>query len=178
MKFITKNDYKFVEMRTFLPGLEQVPIDLPEIQEIDTKKIITAKLQEASKHVPVGTEIIVEDTSLFFHEMNKLPGPFIKWFLGSIGLDGIWNIAKNFTNKGATATTIIGYMDTDSNIHFFQGNVEGVIVEPRGVGFGWNPIFQVAGTDKNFTEMNDQEKIEFSMRAKAVRKLSEYLSKV
>ena len=62
--FITGNTGKFEEVKSLIPFLQQKDIDLPEIQELDPQKIITAKLQEAQKHVQGG--VIVEDTSLYF----------------------------------------------------------------------------------------------------------------
>jgi len=175
MKFITGNSEKFNEVKEFLPELQQLDIDLPEIQELDAKKVIDAKLKEAQKHVEKGEEIIIEDTSLYIREMNLLPGTFIKWFLESLGVEGIWNIGKHLSSKEAYVKTIIGYIDKDANMHFFEGVVEGHIVKPRGVGFGWNPLFQVKGLDKNFIEMTQKEKETFSMRAKAIKKLKLFL---
>lgn len=65
MKFITGNIEKFKEIKRFIPELEQLKIDLPEIQELDAKKVIEVKLVEARKFIEKGTEIIVEDTSLY-----------------------------------------------------------------------------------------------------------------
>jgi non-canonical purine NTP pyrophosphatase (RdgB/HAM1 family) len=175
MKFITGNIEKFKEIKRFIPELEQLKIDLPEIQELDAKKVIEAKLVEARKFIEKGTEIIVEDTSLYIKEMKLLPGPLIKWFLQSLGVDGIWNIVQKFDSREAYAKTIIGYIDKDSNSYYFEGVVEGYIIAPRGVGFGWYPLFQVKGSNKNFVEMNDQEKEKFSMRSKAVIKLKLFL---
>ena len=175
MKFITGNIAKFNEVKEFLPELQQLDINLPEIQELDAYTVVTAKLKEAQKHIEKGTEFIIEDTSLYIEEMNLLPGTFIKWFLESLGVDGIWNLVKKFDSTKAYAKTIIGYVDRDANIHYFEGIIEGNIVEPRGVGFGWNSLFQVKGSMKNFAEMNNQEKKIFSMRAKAVKKLQLFL---
>lgn len=176
MKFITSNKYKFEEMKLFFPSLEHLDIELTEIQELDIQKITEAKLREAQKYTPKGTEVVVEDTSVVFHEMNNLPGPLIKWFLDDLGLDGIWNIAKDFKNKKATAVTMIGYLDKESNTHFFRADVVGSIVEPSEIGFGWNPLFKLETINKNYTEMNQHEKEKFSMRAQAAKKLVSFIN--
>lgn len=59
---ITGNKNKFEEVKSILPDVEQLDINLPEIQDIDAGKIIKAKLLEALKHKE--GEFIIEDTSL------------------------------------------------------------------------------------------------------------------
>lgn len=116
--FITGNKSKLLEVQSMLEGVEALDIDLPEIQELDAHKIIKAKLEEAQKH-HTG-EFIVEDTSLYFEVLNGLPGPFIKWFLQTVGNDGLYKIAESFGNFKAEAKTIIGYSDSGGGINFFE----------------------------------------------------------
>ena len=70
--------------------MEQSDIDLTEIQSVDPKEIIEHKLNEAKKHMKGN--LVVEDTSLYFEALNGLPGPLIKWFLKTVGNEGL---AKN-----------------------------------------------------------------------------------
>ena len=81
--FITGNKNKFEEVKSILPNTEQLDIDLPEIQDIDAKIIIRAKLLAALKHK--DGEFIVEDTSLYLDCLGGLPGPLIKWFMKNMG---------------------------------------------------------------------------------------------
>lgn len=59
--FITGNKNKISEVSAILPNVEQLDIDLPEVQDIDIKEIIKAKLLEALNHEQA--EFIVEDTT-------------------------------------------------------------------------------------------------------------------
>lgn len=150
-------------------------IDLPEIQEIDPKAIVEAKLKEALKHH--SGQFIVEDTSLYMDCLNGLPGPLIKWFLKTIGQDGLANIAEKLGNNRARVETVIGYAESETEVRFFQGSIRGQIVAPRGDGgFGWDPIFLPDGHDKTYGEMSRQEKNELSMRKIATQKLKEYIN--
>jgi len=174
--FITGNKNKFEEVAAILPEVEQLDIDLPEIQEIDPHEIIKAKLQEAFKHT--SGEFIVEDTSLYFDCLNGLPGPLIKWFMKTIGNKGLSDIAEKLANGKAQAKTMIGYAKEKDDIHFFEGVVEGKIVQPQvASGFGWDPIFLPDGHTKTFAEMDKTEKNEISMRRMALDKLREFLDK-
>lgn len=173
--FITGSKEKFEEVKTIIPEIEQINIDLPEIQEIDAKKVITAKLEHAFNHEE--GEFIVEDISLYLDSLNGLPGPLIKWFMKTIGNEGLVSIANKLNNTGVTAKTLIGYAKNKNTIHFFEGEIKGTIVSPRGtMGFGWDPIFQPEGLEKTFAEMTKEEKNSISMRKMAAIKLKEHLS--
>ncbi|MFZ2484340.1 MAG: non-canonical purine NTP pyrophosphatase [Minisyncoccia bacterium] len=167
--FITGNKGKLAEVQSILGNVEALDIDLPEIQSLDAHEIIKTKLEEAKKHQ--AGEFIVEDTSLYFEALKGLPGPLIKWFMKTIGNGGLYKIAESFGSHNAEAKTIIGYSDAQGNISFFEGNIKGTIVSPRGEGFGWDPIFQPEGYSKTFGELTAEEKNSFSMRKIALEKL-------
>lgn len=174
--FITGNKNKFDEVRAILSNVEQLDIDLPEIQDRDAKNIIRAKLGEAFNYQE--RELMVEDTSLYLDCLNGLPGPLIKWFLDTMGNEGLTNLAEKLGNDKAEAKTVIGYAKNREEIYFFEGSVMGKIVAPTGKSnFGWDPIFQPNGCDKTFAEMTGEEKNKVSMRKIAVEKLKEFSGK-
>jgi inosine triphosphate pyrophosphatase len=174
--FITGNQNKLREAQSVIPDLVQLDIDLPEIQETDPHKIIQAKLHEAKKHY--DGEFIVEDTSLYMKALNdSLPGPLIKWFLKSLGNEGIAKIAARFGVHEAKAATILGHMNSRGEISYFEGDIAGHVVYPRGeTNFGWDPIFQPEGSLKTFAEMTKEEKNAISMRKVAFTKLKSKIS--
>ena len=175
IKFITGNNGKFKEVQTILPNVEQLDIDLPEIQEIDAREIIRTKLNAAFEHAE--GEFIVEDTSLYLDCLHGLPGPLIKWFLKTIGNEGLVELSEKFGNDIAVAKTIIGYAKDRNEIHFFEGSINGKIVKSEGgSGFGWDPIFLPDGQSKTFAQMSGSEKSLLSMRTTAARKLKDFLS--
>ena len=170
--FITSNNHKFAEVKALIPDVQQLYISLTEIQDADAEIVIRAKLKEASSHHK--GMFIVEDTSLYMEALGGLPGPFIKWFLEKLGLQGLLAIGEKLRNNKAVAKTIIGYADGDV-VQFFEGAVAGTIVSPRGESFGWDPIFLPEGETKTFAEMAKAKKNEISMRTIAVRKLKLFL---
>jgi non-canonical purine NTP pyrophosphatase (RdgB/HAM1 family) len=174
--FITGNKNKFNEFKKILPEIEQLEIDLPEIQENNAREIIKAKLLEGLKYKE--SELIVEDTSLYFDCLNGLPGPLIKWFMKKLGNKGLFEITKKFDNYKAEAKTIIGYAKNKNEIYYFEGSIKGKIVPPRGkFGFGWDSIFIPEGYLKSFAELTNEEKNKISMRKIALIKLKEFLLK-
>lgn len=172
--FITGNKNKLKEVEAVLEGVEQFDIDLPEIQEIDAHEVVKAKLLEALNYKKGN--FIIEDTSLYLDCLNGLPGPLIKWFLKTIGNDGLFRLVKKLGNDKAQAKTIIGYAKNRKEIHFFEGVVHGRIVAPKcESSFGWDPIFKPDGSEKTFAEMGSAEKNKISMRRIALNKLKKFL---
>jgi len=173
--FITGNENKFEEVKSILPNVLRIDIDLPEIQDINPKEIVKAKLLEALKHHSGG--FIIEDTSLYLDCLNGLPGPLIKWFLKTIGNGGLFRMAESFDNYNAEAKTIIGYAEDPQNIHYFDGSIKGKIVAPKGESnFGWDPIFLPNGYEQSFAEMDKEEKNKISMRRIALEKLKDFIN--
>lgn len=172
--FITGNQKKFNEMKALMPDIEQLDIDLPEIQALDPREIIKAKLQAALQHKSGG--FIVEDTSFTLDCLNGLPGTLIKWFMETIGSKGLANIAEKFGNDRAAGRAMIGFAKNPEEIEFFEGVIQGRVVQPRGnTGYGWDTIFIPEGFEQTFAEMGMEEKQKVSHRGKAVEKLQKYL---
>ncbi len=151
-----------------------VDIDLTEIQSLDPKEIITHKLDEAKKKV--NGAVLVEDQYMHIDCLNGLPGPMIKWFLKTLGIQGIAELVHKYENHSASVSVILGYSDESGHIEYFDGTVHGKIVMPRGDnGFGWNQIFELDGSGKTFGEVTIEEKNKVSMRKVAYEKLAKYL---
>lgn len=150
-------------------------IDLVEIQSLDVREVVKYKVIEAFKLIKKPA--LVEDTSLTFHAMGKLPGPLIKWFLKELGIDGLCNLLNTYTDRKATAKVVFGYFD-GKEVQIFESEIKGEIaLQPRGTkGFGWDPIFVPNGWDKTWGEMNAEELMQTSMRRKALKELETYLS--
>lgn len=171
--FITGNKEKLKEFKDLLPNVVEIKLDLPEIQELNPKKIVEEKLKIALKTKKYP--LIIEDTSLYLDSLNGFPGPLIKWLLNSIGDKGVVELITKYKNKKAVAKTIIGYADK-KEIKFFEGETKGIIVMPTSnANFGWDSIFQPEKYNKTFNEMNLEEKNKISMRNIAIRKLKNYL---
>jgi len=185
--FVTSNKGKVDAMLRLIPTLKQIDYDLDELQEMDQPVIISAKLAQAMHELPElisDTSVcIVENTALYFDALKHsvsgsqgLPGPFVRWFLATLGPEGLYNLATKQGNVRAQATTTIGCARTNGQIFFVDGSVSGTIVKPRGtMGFGWASIFQPDGCDKTFGEMSMEERELVSMRTIAAEKLKSRL---
>ena len=175
MYFITSNKGKLAEVRLFFPDVEVLHLDLPEVQSLDSKEIIQNKLQEALKHIE-GC-VLVEDTAVYSEVLKGLPGPLIKWFKETLGPQGLYEMLNKLGNTRVMARTTAGYATSTGDMHFFEGEVKGCFVEPRGEnGFGWDVIFKPDGYECTFAELSREEKNKISMRRQALQKLKDFLN--
>jgi inosine triphosphate pyrophosphatase len=170
---VTGNSRKFAEVQSILSDAQQLDMDLPEVQDLDAKNVVQAKLAAARRYRAV--ELLVEDTSLSFRCLNGLPGPLIKWFLQALGDDGLYNVVRRLGDDRAEARTVIGYADSTGQARLFEGAMPGRIVAPRGDnGFGWDRVFKPDGAEKTFAEMSDAEKNACSMRRAALEQFRRF----
>ena len=175
--FITSNDGKFREFKERIPAIERLTIDLPEVQSLDPKVVISEKLKAAQNTITDGS-FIVEDTSLYLEGLNGFPGPLIKWLTEAVGNAGVYSLTQKIHNAHATAKTYIGYCDENGVINFFSGEINGTIVAPAATlneGFGWDEIFKPEGLSETFAEMGNSYKKEFSMRTDAINQMLAFL---
>ena len=168
--FITGNPHKAAEVERLLGcPVRHEEVSGEEIQAIDLEPVVRYKAAHA--YTALRRPVLVEDTGLAVNAMNGFPGALIKWFLQSLGTDGICRLLQAETDRQAHATTVFGYHDGTS-CYVFTGTVVGRIPDiPRGSqGFGWDPIFQPYGSPRTFAEMTAEEKDRFSMRRLALER--------
>jgi inosine triphosphate pyrophosphatase len=176
--FITGNQRKadYLTMWLGLPVLHH-KLDLDEIQSLDPHKVAEHKVRQAYEvlHSPV----LVDDTSLTFTAMGRLPGTLVKWFLEEIGNEGLCKLADGFAHRKAAAQVVYAYYD-GQEVRFFEATTSGSVSSvPRGSqGMGWDPSFIPDGSMQTFAEMTDDQKKVFSPRAGAVKKLKKFLQDV
>jgi inosine triphosphate pyrophosphatase len=167
--FVTGNSHKLREVEAILGTMRHVDLDLPELQELEPRKVVIAKAQAA---LTQGySPVLIEDTSLSLTALNGLPGPLIKWFLKALGGEGVYQLAASKQNCSAEVRTIFGLALGPQTFIYGEGVVHGEVVSPRGTGFGWDSIFQPQGSVKTMGEMTPEEKSSFSMRTKALQDL-------
>lgn len=175
LTFITGNAAKAEQLGRYLDHpIAHKKLDLIEIQSLDLHEIIEHKTKEA--HKQLGGIVLVEDTSLVFKALGKLPGPLIKWFLTELDNAGLCKLLDGYKNRSAVAEVCFGLYDR-KGLKIFEGEARGTIANtPRGErGFGWDPIFIPEGHTKTWGEMDPEEQKGTSMRRVALKKLEAYL---
>lgn len=180
--FVTGNAKKLKEFQAIIgdDSIRNQSVDLEEVQgsikDISTKKAI------AAAEVIKGP-VLVEDTCLVFNALSKpeleLPGPYIKWFVESVGVENLPRLLAGFEDKSAQTVCTFAFTEgPGKEVKLFQGITEGKIVEPRYNGeevFGFDPIFEPTGFPQTFGEMDKSLKNTISHRYRALEKVKEFL---
>jgi XTP/dITP diphosphohydrolase len=183
--FATNNVNKFNEVRMVLAEYNIASAMLRaktvEIQSDKLSEIARTSVVDAFRrcHLPM----IVEDAGLFIDALHDFPGPYAAYAYKTIGNAGLLKLMANVEDRKAMFQSVIAYYDGRSAPVCFEGEVPGKIAneersENGKSGFGFDPIFQPAGSAKTFAEMIIEEKNRFSHRAKAVHKFAEWYKKL
>jgi len=173
--FVTGNSHKLREVEAVLGKMRHVDLDLPEIQELEPRKVVIAKARSALEQG--YTPVLIEDTSLSLVALNGLPGPLVKWFLKALGGEGVYNLAASKNDCRAEVRTIFGLALGPQSFVYGEGALLGQVVAPRGEGFGWDSIFQPENSLKTMGEMTVEEKASCSMRVRALHDLRSQLER-
>lgn len=181
LTFITGNMHKLEYLEKWLgQPVKHQKIDLDELQSLDPREVAEHKVRQA--YAAIKRPVLVDDVTLTFTAMGRLPGTLIKWFLEELRPEGLCQLADSLPSRQAIAAMTYALHDGES-IHFFGAQVPGVIApKPRISSHSgwknkmtWNSVFIPEGCTKTYSEMTDKELWPVSHRARAVEKLRAYL---
>jgi non-canonical purine NTP pyrophosphatase (RdgB/HAM1 family) len=124
--FITGNQKKADYLAKYL-GLEVLheKVDLDELQSLDLREIVEHKVRQAYKKV--GKPVIVEDASLEFSALGRLPGTFIRFFIDEMPLENICSLIDG-KDRSAIARCGYGYYD-GVRFEYFEGRLDGIVAD-------------------------------------------------
>ena len=179
------NPGKLREYREILQGLDLelvAPTDLDPVptepaEDADTF-VENASLKARAYATASGLQTIADDSGLEVYALRGAPGVRSRRFFGDEAsaeernakllalLDGIEDRSARFVCVTALASP-------DGHVELFEGEVHGEIAEsPRGeAGFGYDPVFIIAGDGRTMAELPSEEKHRVSHRGLAGAKL-------
>ncbi|HYF04890.1 MAG TPA: non-canonical purine NTP pyrophosphatase [Patescibacteria group bacterium] len=169
--FLTSNQGKYNEYKTYVPDLKMKNVDLEELQGLDPLKILMHKVSEAEK-LGLNEDFFIEDNSLDIVGMKGFPGPLVKYLYLSISPLGMYKFAKAL-GKTTAINRIYVAAKIGGKLHIIHTSQKGKLVAPRGnLDVGWGKIFQPVGSKKTYGQMTFEKKIPYSPRHKAILKLA------
>lgn len=181
--FVTSNEHKRREAAEIL-GIELMGAapEVPEIQALDVAEVAAAKALAAYEALGSPSHLVlVEDSGLVVEAWNGLPGAFTKWFVQSIGNEGLLRMLPPDADRSARAVCAVAVAGPVSGpspeeVRVFPGEAPGVLAsEPRGEGgFGWDPIFIPDGSSLTYAQMGADKNAD-SHRARAFRALRDWM---
>lgn len=190
--FATNNQHKLQEIREILsPEFEIVSLkeigcheDIPETgNTLEENALQKARYVSERYHI----SCFADDTGLEVEALGGAPGVHSARYAEETDHDSEANMTKLLRelegkeNRQARFRTVIALIelgeDETENVHLFEGIVEGHISTERqgNEGFGYDPIFVPEGYEKSFAALGETIKNHISHRARAVKKLAEYL---
>lgn len=189
----TRNAGKLVELRRMLSGFEIVGLaDVPEFPDAPETgatfaENALAKARDAA--AATGLVSVADDSGLAVDALNGMPGVLSARWSGRHG-DDVANLELLLAQLGdvpddrrgaafvcAAALVVpqgVGHSGAETVVH---GEWTGTIVRaPRGTnGFGYDPVFVPAGSDRTSAELSADEKDAASHRALALAALLPHL---
>jgi len=179
------NPGKLREYREMLAGLDLelvAPNDLDPVPPEPTEDAQTYAENASAKSrgyaSASGLQAIADDSGLEVYALRGAPGVRSRRFFGDDAsaeernakllalLDGVADRSARFVCVTALASP-------DGHVELFEGEVQGEIAEaPRGeAGFGYDPVFVIAGDGRTMAELPSGEKHRLSHRGIAGAKL-------
>lgn len=183
----SNNPGKLVELQALLRGL---PVevtsrpDLPEVAETGETFLENAILKACAAATWSGEWALADDSGLEVDALGGAPGVRSRRYAGRDATDAERNarllarLAKvPDPKRTARFRCVLALMGPDGRVWTAEGVCEGRITHaPRGEhGFGYDPIFQVAGLDRTMAELTPEEKDRLSHRARALAAMAETL---
>lgn len=197
--FATNNKNKLSEIREILGSSFEVMSladigcheDIPETGDTLLDNAIQKSRYVFEKY---GYDCFADDTGLEVDALDGEPGVHSARYAegtdhnSNANMDKLLRKLGDNTQRTARFRTVIALLQKQESgdgagegsvLHIFEGKVEGsIICEKRGAeGFGYDPIFMPEGYDKTFAELGLDVKNQISHRARAVKKLADYLLK-
>lgn len=185
--FATNNAHKLEEVKDILGDKIELlsmkdincQTDIPETADtLAGNALIKARYIYENYHM----DCFADDTGLEVEALGGGPGVHTARYAYPDRHDPVANTRKLLAelhdkdNRAARFRTVIALIQgTDE--HLFEGIVEGHITTgERGTeGFGYDPVFAPEGGEKTFAELGVEAKNNISHRARAVRKLADFL---
>ena len=186
--FATNNNDKIIEVQALL----NKKFDIQSLKDINCFDEIVESKETIEGNAILKAEYVynkykvncfADDTGLEVESLHGLPGVMSKRFSGrdystEKNISKLLSMMKTSSNRKAKFKTVIALI-LNGELSVFSGICEGeIIFTKKGLkGFGYDPVFKPNGHKFTFAEMDMEIKNTIGHRAKAVKKLIEFLTK-
>ena len=181
----SSNPGKLREYREILAGLDVelvAPTDLdpvpPEPAEDANTFAENAGAKARAYAAASGFQTVADDSGLEVYALRGAPGVRSRRFFGEDASAEERNakllaLLDGARDRSARFVCVTALASPDGRVELFEGEVRGEIAEsPRGAtGFGYDPVFVIAGDGRTMAELTSAEKHRVSHRGLAGAKL-------
>ena len=181
----TRNEHKVTELRALLQGLDLELVAVSELADPpseppeDAPSYLENAVQKAVAYArATGLVTIADDSGLEVEALGGAPGVRSRRYFGADVASADRNrmllaLLDGVTERSARFVAVIALAQPDGRVETFDGEVRGEIaIAPRGAdGFGYDPVFVIAGDGRTMAELPQAEKNAISHRGRAAAKL-------
>ncbi|MDP8955722.1 MAG: RdgB/HAM1 family non-canonical purine NTP pyrophosphatase [Actinomycetota bacterium] len=159
----------------------------PDVEETGEGYLDNALLKARAAARALGVPAIADDSGIEVEALGGGPGPRSARFAGEKATDEenlrllierVRHVAKDA--RSSRYRCVAACVWPDGRETWAEETCEGkLIVEPRGTGgFGYDPIFVPAGSNRTMAELSPEEKHRISHRGKAFRSLRRRIAEI
>lgn len=186
INFITSNKNKVAALeRSFVTAgrldvkVNQVQVEIIEPQLNNIADVSKYKALEAFKILK--KPVLVEDGGLVIEALDGFPGPYTKYVLATIGVDGILRLMHGENNRAAKLVSFATFVGKDGTIHQFErlgdnfeiANERKPVIHPDA----WSDLWQVMymkNYGKMLCEFSKQELADFTEKSQTSGSLQQF----
>lgn len=167
--FATGNSGKIATLKSHfsLGGVDvtivQEPLELIEPQAATATEVARVKAKQA--YDLLKRPVLVDDSSFHIHALGGFPGPYIKYMLETVGVDGIVKFMQGQSDRRAYFISSLVFIDEHGEVHVFEGkDKDGVIVDYVDVNDhpeAWSDLWKIFAPPnpggKTYSQLNHEE---------------------
>lgn len=105
-------------------GSKQIGI---EVQADTIEEVCSVKARTAADAVREPT--IVEDIGVYIEALNGFPGPYIKYAVATIGVEGFLRLMNGVADRRTRLVSVVGYCEPGREPRLFSGEMPGEIAD-------------------------------------------------
>jgi XTP/dITP diphosphohydrolase len=149
--FATGNSGKVASLRAYLKGHDldirviQKSLDLIEPQANTASEVAAVKAKQA--YAIVKKPVLVDDSSFHIYALGGFPGPYIKYMLETVGIEGILSFMEGKTDRRAYFMSSLVFVDENGVTHTFDGKdpVGEIIttIDKNDHEHAWSPLWKI-----------------------------------
>lgn len=187
--FATHNKNKLKEVKSLVPSsIELLSLDdihfNEEIEETADTIEGNALLKAKTIFEKTGINCFADDSGLLVDALNGAPGVYSARYAGEQkndqdNMQKLLHELKDKPSRNAHFKTAMALI-IDGKEYLFEGKIEGkIITEKLGAnGFGYDPIFVPDGFNETFAQLDSETKNKISHRARALKKLLDFIHSI
>lgn len=160
--FVTSNSAKVNALQasasSFSITITQQVLSLDEPQADTVADVAVAKAQQAYSHL--GRACLVEDTGFVVNALNGFPGPYLRYMLATIGIEGLLRLLDGKKERACEFVTALVYVAEDGKQKLFHSSSPGTLAKAPGsgsIGTEWSELarlFVPEGYDATLADLS------------------------